>query len=227
MFTGPVDGLGLRLAGNGLAVFAAALHSALEPVSRGRSNRLRDCLGVKEILAAFGQQENMFIAAGTAILAALRHGVFLHPDDVVPKIPTAVPEGKGQHPRNADHILRLATLNLIVERHRLTVSALGILGVNEIALIAFPGISVGNVEPERSVRTQNAPDFGKNFGQARDIFLRCCLSADLFLHTVVAQRVVRRGCDAAMDALVGQRFQDFEAVADVDCVKLYGNHSFR
>ena len=79
-----------------------------------------------------------------------------------------------------------------------------------------------NVEPERSVRTQNAPDFGKNFGQARDILLRCCLSADLFLHAVVAQRVVRRGCDAAMDALVGQRFQDFEAVTDVDCVKLYG-----
>ena len=56
MFTRPVDGLGLRLAGNGLAVFAAALHTALEPFSRCRSNRLRDCLGVKEILAAFGQQ---------------------------------------------------------------------------------------------------------------------------------------------------------------------------
>ena len=161
----------------------------------------------------------MLIAAGAAILAALRHGVFLHPDDVVAEIPTAVPEGKGQHPRNADHILRLAALNLVVESHGLTVPALGIPGVNEITLIAFPGIGVGNVEPERSVRTQNAPDFGKNLGQARDILLWCCLSADLFLHAVVAQRVVRRGCDAAMDALVGQRFQDFEAVTDVDCVK--------
>ena len=119
-------------------------------------------------------------------------------------------------------ILRLAALNLVVESHSLTVPSLGILGVNEITLISFPGIGVGNVEPERSVRTQNAPDFGKNFGQARDIFLRCCLSADLFLHAVVAQRVIWRGCDAAIDALVGQRFQDFEAVTDVDCVKLYG-----
>ena len=227
MRTRPVDGLCLGLAGNGLAVFIASIHTALEPFSRGRCNRLRDCLGVKEILPAFGQQENMLIAAGTAILAALRHGIFLHPDDVVSQIPTAVPEGKGQHPRNADHILRLAALNLVVESHSLTVPALGILGVNEITLIAFPGIGVGNVEPECSVRTQNAPDFGKHFGQARDIFLRCCLSADLFLHAVVAQRVVRRGCDAAMDALVGQGFQDFETVTNVDCVKLYGDHSFR
>ena len=165
----------------------------------------------------------MLIAAGAAILAALRHGIFLHPDDVVSQIPTAVPEGKGQHPRNADHILRLAAGGLVVEGHRLTVPALGILGVNEITLIAFPCIGIGNVEPERSIGTQNAPDFGKHFGQARDIFLWCCLSADLFLHAVVAQRVVRRGCDAAMDALARQRFQDFEAVTGMNDVKLNGN----
>ena len=164
----------------------------------------------------------MLLAPSAAVFDTLRHRIFLHPDDVVPKVPTAVPEGKGQHPRNADHILRLAAGGLVVEGHRLTVPALGILGVNEITLIAFPGIGVGNVEPERSVRTQNAPDFSKNFGQARDILLWCCLSADLFLHAVVAQRVVRRGCDAAMDTLVGQRLQDFEAVTDIDCVKLYG-----
>ena len=170
---------------------------------------------------------DMLIATGAAVFDTFRHGVFLHPDDVVSQIPTAVPEGKGQHPRNADHILRLAALNLVVESHSLTVPALGILGVNEITLIAFPGIGIGNVEPERSIGTQNAPDFGKHFGQARDIFLRCCLSANLFLHAVVAQRVVRRGCDAAMDALVGQDFQDFETVTNVNFVKLYGDHSFR
>ena len=121
------------------------------------------------------------------------------------------------------HILRLAALNLVVESHSLTVPALGILGVNEITLIAFPGIGICNIEPECSVGTQNAPDFGKHFGQARDIFLRCCLSADLFLHAVVAQRVVRRGCDAAMDALIWQCFQDFEAVTGMNDVKLNGN----
>lgn len=70
------------------------------------------------------------------------------------------------NPRNTDHILGLAALNLVVESHSLTVSALGIFCVHIAALIAFPGIGVGDVEPERPIRTQDTPDFGENFGQA-------------------------------------------------------------
>ena len=166
----------------------------------------------------------MLIAAGAAVFDALRHGVILHPDDVVAQIPAGITEGKSQHPRNADHILRLAALNLVVESHSLTVSAVGVLRVNEISLIAFSGVGVRNVQPERSIRTQNAPDFGKHFRQARDIFLRRCLSADLSLHAVITQRVVRRGGDAAMDAFIGQRFEDFETIAGVNVIKLYGDY---
>ena len=50
MLAGTVDGLRLRLTGNGLAVFVAALHAALETFCRRGSNRLGDCLVVKEIL---------------------------------------------------------------------------------------------------------------------------------------------------------------------------------
>ena len=164
----------------------------------------------------------MLIAAGAAVFDALRHGVILHPDDVVAQIPTGITEGKSQHPRNADHVLRLAALNLVVESHSLTVSAVGVLRVNEISLIAFPGVGVRDVQPERSIRTQNAPDFGKHFRQARDIFLRRCLSADLSLHTVITERVIRRGRHTAMNAVIGQSFQDFKAIAGMNDVKLYG-----
>ena len=105
---------------------------------------------------------------------------------------------------------------------RLRRSAVGVLRVNKIALIAFPGVGVRNVQPERTVRTQNAPDFGKYFRQARDIFLRRCLSADLSFHAVIAERVVRRGCHTAMNAVIGQGFQDFKAIAGMNDVKLYG-----
>ena len=115
---------------------------------------------------------------------------------------------------------RLAALNLVVESHSLTVSAVGVLRVNEIALIAFPGVGVRDVQPERSIRTQNAPDFGKHFRQARDIFLRRCLSADLSLHAVIAERVIRRGRHTAMNAVIGQGFQDFKAIAGMNDVKL-------
>ena len=50
MLTGAVDGLRLRLTGNGLSVFVAALHAALEAFCRCRGNRLGDRLVVKEIL---------------------------------------------------------------------------------------------------------------------------------------------------------------------------------
>ena len=78
--------------------------------------------------------------------------------------------------------------------------------------------------PERSIRTQNAPDFGKHFRQARDIFLRRCLSADLSLHAVIAERVIQRGRHTAMNAIIGQSFQDFKAIAGMNDVKLYKNH---
>ena len=134
MLTGEVNGLRLGLTGNGLAVFVAALHAALEAFRRCGGNRLGDCLVVKEILLGLGEQKDMLVAAGASVFDAFRHGVVLHPDDVVAQIPAGIAEGKSQHPRDADHVLRLATLNLVVESHSLTVSAVGVLRVNEIAL---------------------------------------------------------------------------------------------
>ena len=165
----------------------------------------------------------MLIAAGAAVFDALRHGVILHPDDVVAQIPAGIAEGKSKHPRNTDHVLRLAALNLVVESHSLTVSAVGVLRVNKITLIAFPSVSVRDVQPKRTVRTQNAPDFGKHFRQARNIFLRRCLSADLGIHAVITERVIRRGRHTAMNAVIGQGFQDFKAIAGMNDVKLYKN----
>ena len=63
MLTRAVDGLRLRLTGNGLAVFVAALHAALEAFCRCRGNRLGDRLVVKEILLGLGKQEDVFVAS--------------------------------------------------------------------------------------------------------------------------------------------------------------------
>ena len=114
----------------------------------------------------------MLVAAGAAVFDALRHGVILHPDDVVAQIPAGIAEGKSKHPRNANHVLWLAALNLVVESHSLTVSAVGVLRINEITLIALPGVGVRDVQPERSIRTQNAPDFGKHFRQGISLMNR-------------------------------------------------------
>ena len=200
----------------------AASDAAAKEFEWTRNLAVQQGMQMPKVLLGLGKQENMLVAAGAAVFHALRHGVILHPDDVVAQIPAGITEGKRQHPRNADHVLRLAALNLVVESHSLTVSAIGVLRVNKVTLIAFSGVGVRDVQPERSIRTQNAPDFGKHFRQARDIFLRRCLSADLSIHAVITERVIRRGRHTAMNAVIGQSFQDFKAIAGMNDVKLYG-----
>ena len=201
----------------------AASDAAAKEFEWTRNLAVQQGMQMPKVLLGLGKQKDMLIAAGAAVFHALRHGVILHPDDVVAQIPAGIAEGKSKHPRNTDHVLRLAALNLVVESHSLTVSAVGVLRVNEISLIALSGVGVRDVQPERSIRTQNAPDFGKHFRQARDIFLRRCLSADLSLHTVITERVIRRGRHTAMNAVIGQSFQDFKAIAGMNDVKLYKN----
>ncbi len=199
----------------------AASDAAAKEFEWTRNLAVQQGMQMPKVLLGLGKQKDMLIAAGAAVFHALRHGVILHPDDVVAQIPAGIAEGKSKHPRNTNHVLRLAALNLVVESHSLTVSAVGVLRVNEISLIALSSVGVRDVQPERSIRTQNAPDFGKHFRQARDIFLRRCLSADLSIHAVITERVIRRGRHTAMNAVVGQSFQDFKAIAGMNDVKLY------
>ena len=199
----------------------AASDAAAKEFEWTRNLAVQQGMQMPKVLLGLGKQKDMLIAAGAAVFHALRHGVILHPDDVVAQIPAGIAEGKSKHPRNTNHVLRLAALNLVVESHSLTVSAVGVLRVNEISLIALSSVGVRDVQPERSIRTQNAPDFGKHFRQARDIFLRRCLSADLSIHAVITERVIRRGRHTAMNAVIGQSFQDFKAIAGMNDVKLY------
>lgn len=106
----------------------------------------------------------MLIAAAWPVLGAFRHGVRFHPDDVRAQIPAVCTQSKGKQPRDADHILCLAALYLAVEGDRLPRPAVGVLGVEGFALIALSGIGVRDVEPECSVRRENAPDLTENTG---------------------------------------------------------------
>ena len=114
MTAGLIDGLSLLLSRNCGSIFIAA-HTALETLCGGLCNRLCNGKMVKVIPSGLGEEEDVLIASCTAVLYAFRHGVFLHPDDVVAKIPAGVPQGEGQHPRYTDHIFGLAALNLVVE----------------------------------------------------------------------------------------------------------------
>ena len=141
----------------------------------------------------------MLVTAGATVFHALRHGIFLHPDNVVTEIPAVVPEGKSRHPRNTDQVFWLDFF------------------------LAPPGIGVTEVEPQRTVRAQNAPDFRKNFRQARYIFLWGGFPADLTVHPVVPQGVVGRRGHAAVYTPVRQAPKHIKGIAGINGIKLYGH----
>ena len=163
----------------------------------------------------------MLITPCAAIFDAFGHGVFLHPNDVISQIPAFVSEGKCQHPRDTDHIFGFTAFNTTIERNRLSVASVGILRIRVITLIALAAICVCNIQPECPIRTQNAPDFGKHFRQARYILCRRFLSPDLPVNSVISQSIVGRRGHAAMYAVVGQCLEDFKTIAVIDFIKLY------
>lgn len=129
MTAGLIDGLSLLLSGNCGSIFIAA-HTALETLCGGLCNRLCNGEMVKVIPSGLGEEEDMLIAPCAAVFYAFRHGVFLHPYDVVAKIPAVVTQGEGQHPRDTDHIFGLAALNFAVEGYGLSVSSVGIFRID-------------------------------------------------------------------------------------------------
>ena len=163
----------------------------------------------------------MLIAAAWPVLGAFRHGIRFHPDDVRAQIPAVCAQREGKQPRDADHVLCLAALHLAVEGDRLTGSAVGVLGVEAIPLIALSGIGVRDVEPEGAVRRENAPDLPENGSQAFHIQRRGFLPPDLPIYAVIPQCVVRRRGHAAVHGAVRQGFQHGQGVAAVDAVSLH------
>ena len=118
-------------------------------------------------------------------------------------------------------ILGFAAFYCPIDRHSLSGSPVWVFGVKAFALIAFPGVGIRNVQEQRTVLTQNAPDLCKNISQTRYIFLRGILTPDLSVHAVIPQRIIRRGCHTALDAVIGKSLQDFKTVTGIDCIKLY------
>ena len=69
--------------------------------------RLPDCLVVKIVSFAFCQQKYILMALCASVPYALRHGVWLLPDNILPQIPPIRPQGKSQHPRNTYQVFVL------------------------------------------------------------------------------------------------------------------------
>src|SRR5262245_32055766 len=74
-------------------------------------------------------------------------------------------------------------------------------------------VAIADVEPERAVRTQHAPDLAEHADHAGDVLGGRGLEPELASDAVVAQAVVRRTGDNTMDRLGRQRGQHVATIA--------------
>ena len=183
-FSRLVDVLRLRLSRHRNGILACAAPCFLAQGGRG-GNGFSNGKPVIEITSALGEHENMLMAAGAAVFGTLRHGVSLCPDHVIAQIPAVGAERKGQHPRNADHVLLLAAPHRLTERNVLPVAPLRIFGVTGITFAACAAIAVRDIYPQGPIRAQHPAHLAEYRCQPRNVFLRRGFPPDLCVHAVI------------------------------------------
>ena len=109
------------------------------------------------------------MALGAAIAHALRHGVGLVPDDVLPQIPAIRLECERHAPRDPDQILFLEPTGY-PRRPRRSCSIRQAAIADAIDARTRPGAGIGitEVEPHDTVVSQHTPDLMEDGDQRRD-----------------------------------------------------------
>ena len=99
-------------------VLASLAATTLIPFPALLRDRLLDRIRIKEVAGRPRQQKDVFVGLGRTVTDALRQAVDLVPDDVAAQIPAVRTKGKRQHPRDADHVLRLDAVPDMRHLHR-------------------------------------------------------------------------------------------------------------
>ena len=160
------------------------------------------------IVLLLGQQEDVLMCLGAAILHTLGHGVRLVPNDVLTQIPSVRLQGKRNPPRDADEILLLQSLLILavgrneIGGHTARVAVGYRLRGRGTVLCAH--VRVAKVQPQGSIVPQDATNLTEDLDHLLHIAIDGILLTDLRITaTVVTQPEVRGRSDTGVDALVG------------------------
>ena len=92
--------------------------------------------------------------------------------------------------------------NAVVSCNLLSVSAFRVLRVCMVAFISCAAVSVRDIQPERTVRTQYPAQLAENLGQPVNVLLRRVLPPNLHIKPIISKRIVGRACDATVYAFL-------------------------
>ena len=147
--------------------------------------------------------------AGRAVLDALRHRVRFVPDDVAAQVPSVLLEAQSEAPGNPEEVLGLEAFGRVGADIHGSRSVLLVRG----APPPVPArIAVPDIEPERAVILQHAPDLRKDRHQAVQVLRERLLQADLAGRIVVPKPPVRRRGDDRLNTPIREARQDHVSV---------------
>jgi hypothetical protein len=133
------------------------------------------------------------------VLHRLRLAVRLMPDNVGTQIPAILLKRERKFPWNADEVLGLQTLRCW---RAICHTSGGIFFISMAPGSIATGISVSDVQPERTIGFQNSSNFSENRGDMTDILVEIHFSTDLIGDAVVSQPPVRRTRDTTAEGFV-------------------------
>jgi hypothetical protein len=120
------------------------------------------------ILFIFTEHEYIFMATGTSVLYTLRHPIRFIPNNILPEIPSRLPDRQGHHPWNAQQILPLDTVMQTWRRSIFLTVPL----TASLTTASRRGVGVTQNKPHGSVARNYPLQFVKQSHQMADVRLR-------------------------------------------------------
>ena len=150
------------------------------------------------IILRLCEHEQVFVGSGRTILNALWHGVRFVPNNIAPQIPPDVLKRKREPPGNPQQIFILESRGVVRTRiHR----PVRVFFIRRPPSTVPAGVSVTDVEPKNTIRSENALHFGKNSGQRLQETRQCRFEPDLSRNPVIPQSPVWRRRDHTLHGL--------------------------
>lgn len=144
------------------------------------------------VMLRLGEHEEVFMRAGRTVLNALRHDIWLVPNDVAAEKPPIVLQSQCESPWDSHEVFVFKSRRIVrTHIHR----AVRILFVRSPPAAVSAGVSIADIEPENAVLFEHPLHFGKNIRQRLNKSRERWFQSDLSRDAVVTQSPIRRRGD--------------------------------
>ncbi len=153
-----------------------------------------------------------------AVRHALRHRVWLVPNDVLPEPPSVLLQGECHAPGDADEVLGFETVRRLVAPSGRTLRWTVFRAAPRARHLIGPvrAIAVPEIEPQSAIGAQDSSHFPEHSHQSVHELVGCRLKPDLLVVPVVAQAEIGWARHASVKVVIGELLQHLAAITRPD-----------